>query len=457
MNESMGYAPARRVTVRVAANLRRAEWLALALCSFGLVGVFALGVWLGYTEVDVWGAFFVPTVLLVLTVPVLSKIRWLRELELVGIASLALAAKFIVCYLRYLVEFHVYSGGDSILYHNGGSRIAEAFLEGRRDLLSLVPSNVGTDFIVEVNGLVALLSGRSLLASSMIFSWLSYVGILSFIAAVKNASGLERIRTYSVGLLFLPTLLFWTAALGKDAWMILGIGTFVLGTVKLSEGSPAGLFLGAFGGYATAAVRPHVTALLLVSLVFVFFGRWNRRSALGALFSIILLGALAGFVSASGSDLLPGFEAGLSEVLFNTSDRTTIGGSTTEVRGPNSVANYPVALFSVLFRPFIFEINSLLQFLAALEGTLLLVLLFRNWARIRGLLKRSLFLPYIRFSLIFVLGFGFAWSYVGNLGIIARQRAQVAPFLLAILLLSSSDIGSSTANFADEDKVRQNR
>jgi hypothetical protein len=42
----------------------------------------------------------------------------------------------------------------------------------------------------------------------------------------------------------------------------------------------------------------------------------------------------------------------------------------------------------------------------------------------------------LRFAVLYTLAFAFAWSSVGNLGIMARQRMQVLPFLLILLCWS---------------------
>ena len=88
------------------------EPLIIAGVAAGAVLVVLWGMSIGYTDVDVWGAFVVPVALTAITLPFLSRSRWLREEGLVGLASFALIAKFIGSYLRYLVAYFVYNGND---------------------------------------------------------------------------------------------------------------------------------------------------------------------------------------------------------------------------------------------------------------------------------------------------------------------------------------------------------
>jgi hypothetical protein len=60
-----------------------------------------------------------------------------------------------------------------------------------------------------------------------------------------------------------------------------------------------------------------------------------------------------------------------------------------------------------------------------------------------GLLRRT---PYLMFSLLYVIGFVVIFSPVLNLGILARQRTQMLPMLLALVV---------GLGWAHSDKERQ--
>ena len=121
-----------------------------------------------------------------------------------------------------------------------------------------------------------------------------------------------------------------------------------------------------------------------------------------------------------------------------TQERSNIGGSAVEVVVKNPLTDYPYALLTVLFRPFLFEVSSPVQLLSALEGTALLGWMIFRRSEILSSVRLSASVPWIRMSLLYVLAFGFAWSSVGNLGIIVRQRVQVLPLLLVLVFAASS-------------------
>jgi hypothetical protein len=346
------------------------------------------------------------------------------------------------------VEHHVYSRSDSLRYHVNGLRIAEEYLNGQRSLTSLVPTSTGTRFIDEVNGIVSLASGRTILASFMVFSWLAYIGSLGFIWAARRSIPTMPIRGYAATVIFAPSMLFWTGGLGKDAWIIFAMGVFATGASLLITGSFGGIVPALFGGYLVAVVRPHVALLLILALAVSPIGKARAGQRPAYLAIIIFVSLLAGIASGFAREILPNFDDGFGSVLERTQERSTAGGSAIEVTAPNSPIDYPFALTTVLFRPFLLEVSNPAQLLSALEGTALMVWAFSRRSTIASSLRRSSSVPWIRLSLLYVLAFGFAWSSVGNLGIIVRQRVQVIPFLL-ILFFAGRD-GTRKADGTDE-------
>ncbi|MGA0879542.1 MAG: hypothetical protein ACO3SP_10540, partial [Ilumatobacteraceae bacterium] len=94
--------------------------------------------------------------------------------------------------------------------------------------------------------------------------------------------------------------------------------------------------------------------------------------------------------------------------------------------------DYPRAFVTVMFRPLIFEVGSFTQLLSSLESSYLLLAAFTGRRRIARGIRQVLRNPFSLFALLYTLAFAFAWSSMGNLGIISRQRIQVMPFLLIL-------------------------
>jgi hypothetical protein len=98
----------------------------------------------------------------------------------------------------------------------------------------------------------------------------------------------------------------------------------------------------------------------------------------------------------------------------------------------------PIALLTALFRPFIFESFSAMQFLNAIEMTWLTVLFWQVVRRNKaaGLVKRISDNPALMFCLAFVLVLALGTGLsTANLGTLSRYRAPMMPFFLLMLLV----------------------
>jgi hypothetical protein len=204
-----------------------------------------------------------------------------------------------------------------------------------------------------------------------------------------------------------------------------------------------GLILAGLGLYLTAQIRPHIAMMLAVAaaLAFVFMKR-SAGPTRGIKRLMPLALALIGVVfawstfSADFGVSLEGTEDSQDPAAFldRVSNQTAQGGS--EVTGGvvNSVTDIPAATLKVLFRPLIHEGTSLAILVSSVEGTLLLIAVVWKlpaaW-RNRSMIRAN---PLLLLSILYTGGFVIAFSSILNLGIIARQRVQVLPFLLALLV-----------------------
>jgi hypothetical protein len=113
--------------------------------------------------------------------------------------------------------------------------------------------------------------------------------------------------------------------------------------------------------------------------------------------------------------------------------RTQQGGSSVEGGAVASPADFPEAFIRVLFRPLPNEAHNLQAMVSAVENVGLLVVIIWRLPWMLGRLRR-LRTPYVLMSAAFTLTFVVAFSAIFNLGILARQRAQVLPFLLVVVV-----------------------
>ena len=222
--------------------------------------------------------------------------------------------------------------------------------------------------------------------------------------------------------------------------MILLIGTGAYAVSRMFDGYRlrwVPLLGAALAG--TAAIRVHIAVLLAASfggailLIRRPVGGWARVRRVVLIAATILSFVLVVTLAAERFDIDPGGDD-LDPFLTELGRRTQQGGSAVEGRSVTSLADVPAAIGRVLFRPYPTEAHNTQAIISSLEGVALIALLIWRLPRmIRGLssLRRR---PYLMFSLFFTIGFVVVFSVVLNLGILARQRSQVLPFVLALLV-----------------------
>jgi hypothetical protein len=306
-----------------------------------------------------------------------------------------------------------------------------------------------TDFIRFFTGLVYTVTGSSVYAGFLLYSWLAFWGMFymyrAFVIAVPDGNR----RSYARLLFFLPSMLYWPSSIGKEAWMLFTLGLAAFGTARLLTGRPwRGLALAGAALWLGALVRPHVTGMAALALVVAYLvARPPRRlGALGPvvkLFALVALVAVAGLLLGKASSYLleKGIDPqdGVSNVLGESARRTGQGGSS--FNAPSAIGSpvkLPLAVVTIFFRPFPFEAHNAQVAVTALESTLLLCL---TVARRRGVwqaLRHPRRRPYVAFVVVYSLLFVFAFSSIANFGILARERTQVLPFFLVLLAVPAA-------------------
>jgi uncharacterized membrane protein len=89
-----------------------------------------------------------------------------------------------------------------------------------------------------------------------------------------------------------------------------------------------------------------------------------------------------------------------------------------------------------------FEARSIAEVLPAIEMTVLLALLAMSWRRLLGFPRLLMRQPFLVFVVLSVVTFGVAFSSIGNLGILVRQRSLVLPLMLVVWCLPMASAAS---------------
>ena len=230
-------------------------------------------------------------------------------------------------------------------------------------------------------------------------------------------------------LLFLPSLHFWTSAIGKDAPLFFAVSICTWSSIHLSR-----RFIPLSVAILTMVLfRPHVALLAVASLAAAaFFHREMRPASKILLLGIAIgaLGVLAGTVhNTLGVDVSSADS--VSDFLRERSNITEMAKGGTAVIS----ASFFARLASLLFRPFFFDASGLFGIIASVENVgsiLLFISLLKNQRYFRFALKNSFSVKFMAmFSFLLIMMLTIVYYNVG-LGI--RQRVMVFPTLLSIFV-----------------------
>jgi hypothetical protein len=392
---------------------------------------------------DASGALLVGPILFLVSLPVFSRRARLEgDRRLFWLLVLALLAKFIGSVVRYYVAFDVYGGvADAAGYHDAGVRIAERF--GAGNFETGLDSLSDTNFIRFLTGVVYSFTGPTGLGGFFVFSWLGFWGLYFFYRAFRVAVPEGRSWGYAKLVFFVPTLVFWPSSIGKEAWMTFALGIAAIGAARILSGRTwRGLVVAGIGLWAAAIVRPHVAGLLAVGLAAGYLFRRPRRelrvlAPVSKAFGLAALVVVAFLLVGQTDDFLrrAAFqtEGGVTAVLRQTTERTDVGGSKFAPSILESPARAPVAVITVLYRPFLFEVHNVQALAASLETTFLLVLSVVRWQWILSAIRSIRRQPYVAMALMYTGIFIVAFSGFANFGLLARERAQLLPLALVLL------------------------
>jgi hypothetical protein len=260
--------------------------------------------------------------------------------------------------------------------------------------------------------------------------------------------------------------------------MCAALGLSALGAALLFSGKRVGLLQLSLGLLAGMMVRPHVAFLVFAAISIGFVVRRSSRpsplSWLTKLASVAILvgagtflaGRVASFFSINNLSVTSVNHV-LQQNIKNTAEpagtptqsgspaleTTESGGQSAQngygssfnVSNVSSPEHYPVSLFTILYRPLPTEARSITVIIASLEGMALLLLTLTSWARIKQAIRAAGRQPYVMMALIYTLIFAYLFGSVANMGILARQRVQLLPFLLVLFAFPSRPGGGHKA------------
>jgi len=292
----------------------------------------------------------------------------------------------------------------------------------------------GTSFMERVTGVVVSFIGPTIRGAYLAFSMLAFAGLYAIAYAVhRHSPGPGAVR-FAAWIWLWPSLWFWPSSIGKEAVTVLAIGLVVFGYAGGGARIRWVPFLAGLG--LAFALRPHVGAVLALATAGAYWLQsWQRpsprrivESLAAAVLAVFLLGGMVSQFGIEEPDL-----EGIQEFVNYRGGQTLEGGSSLGSRTGGAAA-VPMAFVNIWMRPFPWDVHNLMALFAAVEVLFLWWLVWKNRRWLRVALKGWWRNRMLSFAVPLLAGYTLMIGITfANLGIIARQRSPLFPFVFMLL------------------------
>jgi hypothetical protein len=368
---------------------------------------------------------------------VVGRMRLSRPTKVLVSAALLLRVAGAVAYLGVFGAF--YGGGDYELYYQRALVYSQRMAAGDFSMFYVSVGWVhgdwwGTQFVVFATAIVLSVVGENMLAAFIVFALFSFLGLIGFGLAFRRTFPDRPVVYYLRWILLFPSLWFWPSAIGKEAVILLGLGLCVAGYV--GKAGKTSWLPAAAGLFVVFGIRPQVAAVVLTSVLvsewLALGGRWTMGKTIQGVLVVAL--AMAGLWLTTRYLGMSGAEAQDVGGYMNARAATADAGGSAVEAAQVGWGGIPLAMTNILFRPFPWEARNTTAMLSSGE-----ILAF--WAivafRLRAISHsfwswRADRLRRVALSFI-ILYSATLGMVVVNLGIIARQRIVLFPFLFVFL------------------------
>ena len=308
---------------------------------------------------------------------------------------------------------------------------------------------MGTRFVIYMVQYLKDILGGTYLDYFLLFQAFGFWGVVLMMRIFEEIHielGTKQ-SPFTYLLFFLPSIHFWTSAIGKDAPLFLAASHAVGSAMQLRR-----RFI-AFGLSILIMVlfRPYIALAALMALALSAF--IDPRNSVGTKL-VLLLAAFAAVVPVLGTventfrvdvtsaESVSDFFQYQSEISAQDEGGSAVVG-----------ASYPVRIFSLLFRPLFVDANGAFGLIASLENLFLMFILFqmlRNFGSVKKLVRSVFFVRFGSiFAVVLILLLGFVYY---NVGLGLRQKVMFMPGLLtlfvALLAVKRAKAGRTMLSYA---------
>ena len=381
--------------------------------------------------------------------------------------------------LYCMVVQYYYGYGDTFTFYKGGNFFTDQFKESLSNLhylfasaketgdwYSATPgtedefagyfSNPSGNLVMKISAVLSYFSFNRFLIISLFFGFFSFYGQWKLFLVFDDVNKHRNRKLLAYATLYTPSIWFWGSGLLKDSVCIGALGVMVniaYNMVVKKKFSMANIIVFAILAFFVTVIKSYISAILFASLgvtaVFLFLKRMKNMALRIVLIVVFLTGGLLVIsqldISAQITEVvedsvmqIKGFQEAYQSV--NADDEASRAGFSMGDLNPSlgSLAmQAPGAIFTCLYRPFIWESRKVMIMFTSLESMLLLyctLYLFKK-TKLFGFFKAIFSNEYLFFaflmSILFALVIGFTTF---NFGTMIRYKIILLPFFYFLMV-----------------------
>ncbi len=371
-----------------------------------------------------------------------------------------------------LIYFFYYKGGDTTNYHESASAYASLFFKDQSDFwvawlgnpkghyfpfddATGYPVYTGRDshayFVVRLLIPIVVLGFHSYFVSAILVACFTYSGMWklyqTFLLEFPDLK-----RELAIAVLFIPSCVFWGSGLMKDSFTLSAVGWFTYAFYHFfikKERKLSFILALLLSTFVILAIKPYILFALLPGSILWLSNNLVKKINHGfvrliATPVILALGGIAGYLALyQMGDNLGQYklENVLEKAVVTQQDMKAdhYGGKTYNIGEFDAsfggiLAVAPMAIFSGIFRPGLWDVKNVVMLISAMENTYLLILTLFLLIRLKffgffNLIRKN---PMLLFCMLFSLFFAFSVGLtVANFGSLVRLRIPELPFFVA--------------------------
>jgi hypothetical protein len=363
-----------------------------------------------------------------------------------------------------------YEGGDTYNYFKSSQIISESFKNNPSDFWGIVTGAMEYSYfidkyrtlpgwnnmdvvyndnrtVIRINAIIGLISEGYYNVHVVFFSFLAFTGLFALFKTFKLVTTLPELITF-LGVFMIPGVIFWTSGLNKESILMFTMGVFFSNYVKiLYKGATSwNFFFLVISGLLFVHIKAYVLVMLTPALIaFAWVAGTNEKYSL---FKYTFIYLITGIIFFNFNYILEDFDPVqilyMKRVNFEAFADYAPEDFKSYIELPQFEASwwsilqaFPKAIYTVFTRPYLWESDSLIVSLAALENiTLILIfiagIVMISWNDLYS--NRNLFL----FCLFFIITY---YALIGLttpvMGAIVRYKAPLLPFFIMIPIIMS--------------------